>query len=287
MALSRNPTRTRRIEKRWLKEINRRWRAFTASITTELPTIHTNAIETDPARVAAYMEFVQRRIEELLLGSPQPPNWQAVYQLQAFNQAVARAAETLKRQGVDAGLASIATFEPELIAAFGATIRHSAELEQLFTRSYESLNGWTDALAREIRSIITDGVREGKGIAELTGDIRKRANVSKSRAQLIARTETIQAHQRGTISETEAISAATGEEIALRWVTANDSRVRHLHAGWHGDLISGEESFRRINVSPFNCRCAQAPVIPELDTKKRVEKFKREREMLLEQQKVA
>ena len=44
MAISHNPTRTRRIEKSWLRDINRRWRAFTKATMTRLREMNEQSI---------------------------------------------------------------------------------------------------------------------------------------------------------------------------------------------------------------------------------------------------
>ena len=67
----------------------------------------------------------------------------------------------------------------------------------------------------------------------------------------------------------------------MRWLTRKDSVVRHQHALWHGTLATPEDNFKRISVSPYNCRCAQSPVIPIANTKKKQDKFDEERKVLL------
>jgi SPP1 gp7 family putative phage head morphogenesis protein len=136
-------------------------------------------------------------------------------------------------------------------------------------------------MARETRQILFEGVQQGKGIDDVVRDMRARIDVSKSRARVIARTETIQAYQRSGTNEAERASVELGEEVLMRWLTVRDIRVRHLHATWHGTLATPKENRARINVSPWNCRCAQAPVIPEANTEKKRKKFKKEREALL------
>lgn len=310
MALSTNPTKTRGDEKRWRREINKRWREFTAEITTELKRIDTlgrndpaslafNAADpftASPAQLRAYMVFMQTRIDRILLGTTAPPNWQAQHQLDSYRRGVERATAALIAQGaspeltaVDQAVAAQITGEftarPTLgtfsTGALGAPI-HQDTLEFLFTRSYESLNKWTAAMASEVRQILFEGVRDGKGIRELTRQIVERVGVSKSSAERIARTETIQAFQRGSNNASARASEVAGIEIKQRWITARDGRVRHQHAIWHGTVTSVQEANRRIGVSPWNCRCAVIPVIPEADTERKRGKFSAERKELLE-----
>ena len=293
---SSSPTGTGRIEKAWHGEISRRWLAFKKSTISMLREMNTDGqivnetFTFSAEQIRTYMVFLEEEIQRLLLASSEAPNWQAEYQIAAYTRGLENTRQSLISQG--ASLSPTAeeiaagadlfpfTSTPSIGRATDVTI-HQDALEFLFQRSYESLNGWTDALARETRQILFDGVSEGRGIDETVRLMVKRQNVSRSRARVIAQTETIQAYQRSATNETERASNEIGEEILMRWITVRDSRVRHLHAAWHGTTATPQQNRSRINSSPWNCRCAQTPVIPEADTAKKKAKFKKERQQLL------
>lgn len=304
MAITSNPTRTRTIESNWGREINKRWREFKKTVIPAL--IRLNAgdsilvinkgavFDISASQQRTYMAFLQREINRLLLGTPEPPNWQAQYQAQAYQRGIESTRAALISQGaqiIPTGEEILAAVDLPTFTAIpslgtGAAIGvrapiHTDALEFLFTRSYESLNGWTDAMAKETRQILFDGVAQGKGIDEVVRDMTARMDVSRTRARVIARTETIQAFQRSTTLETERAGEEIGEEILLRWLTVKDGRVRHLHASWHGTLTTPKANLARINRSPWNCRCAQAPVISDANTEKKQKKFDKERKLLL------
>jgi SPP1 gp7 family putative phage head morphogenesis protein len=273
-----------------MRDIRQRWARFSREVLAEFDVFASapviNEIPKDPARQRVYMEFFQAQIDEILLVTDSAPNWQAQYQLQSYTQAVESTRSDLIRQGV--GIAqtpaeAIATagFTAEIATLAPLAATHQEILDFLYTRSYESLKGWTDAMAREVREITMEAVLSGEGIRDTRARIRDRISVNKSRAELIARTEVIQAYQRASIAETERAIQETGEDIKMVWITALDSRVRHLHARWHGTTATPEDNSRRVSVSPYNCRCAQKPVIEELLTDKRKAKFADERERLL------
>lgn len=295
---SNNPTKTRGIEARWNKEINRRWGRFSMSITTELRRANKeamvfNAIELNPAQTRTYMEFVKREIERLLLGAESPPNWQANYQVESYKRSLEQFSAELKRQGEStvatqleiedaANLRPLTATQSLGISAGGTTPIHRDALEFLTTRSYESLEGWTDALAREIRGTLVEGVSQGEGIEEIVKKIRERTSVSRSRARVIAQTETNQAYGVAQTNQAERASEELDEEVQLRWITVLDSKVRDLHAGWHGTVKDAKESRRRKGVSPWNCRCGLAPVVQGANTPAKKKKFKEERKELME-----
>ena len=294
MALSTNPTKTRGIEKAWVRDINRRWARFTRETMIELRSVSNrdniigNALEADPEQLRAFMVFFQQKIDELLKG-----DWQEQYQRRAYSLAIDRSMAALRKQGASSAI----TKQDEELAAkirtFTATSTlgtvglesiilpiHQEALEFLFTRSFDALDGLTDDLRSQTRSILFDGVKEGKGIREISKEIKDRIAVSRSRAKLIAQTETTQAFQRGTIAQTELASEFTGEDIDLRWDTRRDSKVRPLHVSFHGDIMTTKEASVKINISPFNCRCALSPVIEEADTPALREQLAKEREQL-------
>lgn len=299
MAISKDPTRTAGIERRWNREISRRWIEFRRETLKRLRASGqvVNAFDMDAGQIRTFMAYFQSRVDSLLLGTPTPPNWQATYQLQSYQRAIGRGRAQLIAQGVRltptpveiaqaAALDVDFTITPALSADFAgaslaATPIHHESLEFLYTRSYESLKQWTGQMTRDVRQILTDGVREGKGINELRKEIGSRLAVSENRARTIARTETIQAYQRGTINQAAQLAGELGEGIGLRWLTVGFGNVRHLHAGWHGDIMTNDEAFRNINRSPWNCRCSLAPVVEEGDTPEKQEKFDKERTALL------
>ena len=143
---------------------------------------------------------------------------------------------------------------------------HQDALEFLFSRSYESLSGYTAAMAKETRQILFDGAQQGKGARQVAREIKGRVGISKRRAELIARTETIQAYQQGSANEAERASEELDTEILMEWSSAEDSRVRKLHADYADTPpVSIEENRQRIGKSPWNCRCSQLVVMTAFD----------------------
>lgn len=295
-----NPTKTGRIQKSWFAEINRRYSKFSKDAVEKLreitaaPLAINAEVGINASQQRIYMAWLMQEIE-LLTGAEPPNNWQNVYQLESYQRGLERTRESLISQG-----ARMTLTEAERMAAQGLTSFtaipsltttlsvatmapiHQEGLEFLFTRSYESLKGWNDSLAKEVRQITFDAVRNGDGVTETAKKIRDRTGVAKSRAQNIAATETISAYRESSIAETQRASEELGEEIDMRWITAHDNRVRHLHAGFHGTISTPEETRRKGNISPYRCRCAQIPVIKGInDTPSKNEKFKEERASLL------
>ena len=286
--ISDNPTKTRGIEKAWRREINTRWNEFTRITLRELRRLNqltVNAFDVDPIQLRAYIAFFQQQITLLLLG-----DWQEKYQLRAYELAISRAMSELRRSGARLTITDADRALAASIQSFTATSSlgitslditrfpiHQETLEFLFTRSFESLEGFTTTMSRQVRQVLFDGVEQGLGIRELTAQVKERIGVSRSRARLIAQTETIQAFQRGTINQAQLAEQALGEPIKLRWVTRRDSNVRPLHVSFHGKVMTQEQSRKNIAISPYNCRCALLTIIKESDTPEETSIFKKER----------
>jgi SPP1 gp7 family putative phage head morphogenesis protein len=291
MAISSNPTKTRGIEKAWNREINRRFGEFTKSVIGEIRALNrlvVNEFDLNPDQLRAYMLFFQRELDRLIVGS-----WQEKYQARSYQLAIDRTNQELKRQGVNLtareGGAALTSVElGAVVASFDALSPnifnpvHQEALAFLFTRSFEALSGMSQEMARNVRNILFNGAQQGIGINELTRQIAERISVGRSRARLIAQTETIQAFQRGTINQANLASEFLGEDVKLRWLTRRDNKVRHLHAGWHGKVFTRENAFKNINISPWNCRCGLSPVIKEADTEVKRDKFTKERKQLID-----
>lgn len=293
MTISSNPTRTKTIEANWNRQITKRWGRFKRNILAALVARNANAqlanqsgpFVLDPSQQRQYMVFLNAQIEILLLG-----DWQERYQAQAYQRGLESLRRSLQAQGASLVPTAAEQLAAAGIAPFTATATlgtvsaapiHRESLEFLFNRSFESLKGWTDRMARETRTILFSAVAEGKGVAEVTREISKRVDVSRSSARRIAQTETNQAYSRASIAEAERASEEIDDPVNLRWLTVRDGKVRDAHARVHGRVLTPQEASRIKTTDGINCRCGLAPVIPEADTVAKREKFAKEREQLV------
>lgn len=292
-----NPTKTSRIENTWKREINRRWgvvahnirnfdwetgqpknvmayRPLTINNAAAKRLVNVEPVPIDVARARQFIVFMEQQIDIVLMNSGN--NWQAKYQATSYQRAVNQARARIMQQGgtivpfasdVQAGQGLTQfTFSAEATLSTMSSLPaggiHRDSLEFLFERSLESLDKWTTNLADEVRSITMEAVRTGANPRATEKKIFDRLSVSRSRARVIAQTETIQAYQYGNQNETERAAEELGEEILMGWINADDHKVRPLHREFgNSPPVSLDENKRRIAESPFNCRCAQRPVL--------------------------
>lgn len=297
-----NPTGTTKIEKAYLREVSKRYASLISAIkeklkenTSPLTTNATIGMNAEQQRV--FMAWLLGAIEELT-GTPEN-NWQHEYQLQAYARALESTRASLISQGAD-----IVLTDQELIQSQGLSFTatatlgsqivapaiHQDALEFLFTRSYESLKGWNDSLAKEVRQITFDAVKNGTGITEITDQIVERTKVARSRAETIARTEIHQSYKESALNEVDRADEELGEELMVRWISALKPNTRHRHAGFHGEVMTTERA-RKIKSGTYlasdryNCQCAIAPVIPGVnDTPQKNKKFTIQRAQFIEKE---
>jgi SPP1 gp7 family putative phage head morphogenesis protein len=276
MALSRNPNKTRTIEKAWDREIKRRFKQL-KDVVFAIPMsgIVTNITAEQQAEINAFIAQMQ----ETAIGILMSTNWQNEFQTEAYERALERADAELRAILTAQEAAAIGTLNMDATVLITTAI-HSAELEFLHDRANTKLGKWVDDLLFDTRSIL----HEQLGIVsvdDIHAAIADRINITTSRAQTIAVTEIAQASQRAVVKEVEAINSQSDELLEVRWITVLDSRVRHLHAGWHGKIMSNEQASRNITISPWRCRCGLKPVVREKQSEKVEAVFKSERKRLL------
>jgi len=98
----------------------------------------------------------------------------------------------------------------------------------------------------KVADIINTSIKEGKGVRETKGDLKKYFNQRKGHAEMVARTETAKVQ---SIATTNRLIEQGIEHV--QWITAEDERVRHSHAERHNKIYKTGS----IYVGEFNCRC--------------------------------
>jgi SPP1 gp7 family putative phage head morphogenesis protein len=120
-----------------------------------------------------------------------------------------------------------------------------------------------ESIAEEQLDRVTELLDENLGlrVEDLSKKLRKEFDVTKSRADLIARDQTLKLN--GDLTRIRQTNAGIAEYI---WTTSGDERVREEHAALEGLT-------QRWDVPPavghpgedYQCRCTAYPVVPGLD----------------------
>lgn len=117
----------------------------------------------------------------------------------------------------------------------------------------------------ELRDILEEAEREGWRVESLAAELEDRLGVSESRADTIARTQTLQFNAQIT----RARQTASGIKSFI-WRTSGDERVRESHDEIDGEQFDWDDlpSVDGEHVAPgeaINCRCTAEPVLPDLE----------------------
>ncbi len=113
--------------------------------------------------------------------------------------------------------------------------------------------------AQQVREIIDDPANAGKRVEDLADEIYDRGNVSESKAELIARDQTLKMN--GQINQIRQENAGVTQ---YTWSTSHDERVREEHAALDGQVFSWADPPEPGHPGEdFQCRCIALPVFDD------------------------
>jgi len=202
--------------------------------------------------------------------------WTSTYISSAYQQGIKRGREELRKAGADIpdfGDSSGLGRDP-IQVTFNQPF-HADRVGLVYSRTYTGLVGITDAMQNQIAQVLAQGMADGKSPRELAkilervvtgagGDLAivdslGRFISAKVRAEMLARTEIIRAHHQANIQEY--INAGIeGVTVMAEWLTAGDSRVCSICAGFSGKTFTIAQISPMIPAHP-RCRCVALPVV--------------------------
>jgi SPP1 gp7 family putative phage head morphogenesis protein len=172
----------------------------------------------------------------------------------AYSEGVARASGNIS------GLSDDYPWTPQMRLQDRLVLQRSV---MAGSRALEQLKGFNAQTASDLSRLLFEAVQSGENPRSLARKIRKRFNVSKSRAERIARTEITMAHRRGRWDE----AREAEEKFNIKTKLLHNSaliagRTRRSHAVRHGKLFTREEeaAWYSINGNGINCLCSQTEV---------------------------
>jgi SPP1 gp7 family putative phage head morphogenesis protein len=120
---------------------------------------------------------------------------------------------------------------------------------------------------QDVRSMLEEQESLGLRVEELRAQIEERFSVSQSKADLIARDQTLKLAS----NITQARQRNAGVEKYI-WTTSGDERVREEHADLEGQVFSWDDPPSVGHPGEdFQCRCTAFPIIEEFDDEKGLE----------------
>lgn len=112
----------------------------------------------------------------------------------------------------------------------------------------------------ELQETVFRGARTGKSTKEVAEEIRRRGDVTQSKAELIARDQINKFN--GQLSEIRQTELGV---TRYRWRTSLDERVRPEHAEREGKIFSWDDPPEDGHPGePINCRCYAEPILEDI-----------------------
>lgn len=203
----------------------------------------------DADAVAAFDEWLDSAMEREILEKYEGDT----YVRQGYLKGVKNADSGLRQAG-------LADPDPQNIAAVVRRPVHREELERIYTRAYQGLDGITDATANQMRRELADGLGQGENPRKIARSLTDRVeNVGKNRGRVLARTEVIKAHSEATLTRFEQVAGDVPVTVKAEWLTAGDNRVCAECEALAGREFSIEEARGMLPLHP-QCRCTWRPV---------------------------
>lgn len=141
-----------------------------------------------------------------------------------------------------------------------------AAMRQMLAEQVDLITSLPLKAAQRVHELAIEAVTQTGGRArELAQEIMRTGEVTKSRAMLIARTET----SRTATTLTQARAQYVGSTQYV-WRTSGDSDVRPSHRKMNGRVVDWDDPPMLDNLTGHagalpNCRCYPEPIIPDAD----------------------
>lgn len=166
----------------------------------------------------------------------------------------------VQRQVTEATIKQLPTIPLE------AVISHAPLQQAAWVRQNTELIKSPEPIKREIERLISRPLVEGRRVEVVRAELQERLGMSKRRAQLIARDQTLKAA--GQLQEARQRQAGITRYV---WTTSLDERVREDHEllegtihSWDDPPIVDRRTGRRAHPGgDFQCRCTAAPVLDD------------------------
>lgn len=306
-----DPTQQKGREKRAYADFRSRLRAINAEIQErvvdqlqprEIAVNGLRAYLLNAEKVYIYeLDYLQlRRIDEtiaeiiqriMMQRGEQYENWFQAYTAEAYQQGAAYAQSSL---AVQSAVYASAYSNVESVLF---TPEYQRRIAVVTSRTFNSMEGFTDDLINTTRRILGDTIAQGESprwaaqqlkgyLVDTEGDQKKAA----SRAATIARTELGVAYRSAVMDESQRASESLGLVTKLLWVSALLSTTRLDHASRHGKTYTRAEvtDFYSKRGQAINCRCSQTPVVVDENgdafAKKIFEKMAKQEERWMQSQ---
>jgi len=283
-----DPTRTLSLRRRFVVEMDQRFRAFAKEVETAVVDLdvfglgershqlNVLKVNLEPRqfefthsdqKIDQFMKWLDEMVKKHILTVTSRTDfrvgekpWTNLYIQSAYQRGISRARTELRRKGYNVPSAFGATRidGDHVTAAFNQPF-HADRVAMIYTRTFNELKGVTDAMSQQMSRVLAQGLAEGRNPYTLARELSGRIDaIGKNRARTLARTEVVSAHHQATINEYEQWGVQ-GVNVQAEWLTAGFG-VCPSCAPLQGRVFSLQEIRGMIPRHP-NCRCCALPVV--------------------------
>jgi SPP1 gp7 family putative phage head morphogenesis protein len=272
--LSVDPTRTGMLRASFSREIRRRFaklrlRIIDLIVTQDVlglitPSPVGNALwsnRTIVEKVRSFTLWLRSQLREIILGVSEDNLWDK-YITEGFRKGAGRSFDDVKKARVpETPLIEVSKVQ-FLDSAFNHPISRD-KVQLLVSRTFTEMEGITEATAVQMTRVLTDGLVKGKSPKQLASDLVAVSDLSRARAETIARTETIRAFAEGQLDALENLGV---EEVgvAVEWSVTKlpngqiEQKVCKMCRPLEGVVLKLAEARSMLPRHP-SCRCAWTP----------------------------
>jgi SPP1 gp7 family putative phage head morphogenesis protein len=281
-----DPTRTTALRKRFSREIRKRFRAlrraviefiaeldalglsdresgerlFNTSIVLNVEPRQFEFLTVD-RKLNAFASWLEEQIEEKILNVDDPTGkpWTATYVESAHRQGINRGFLDARSEALSEAADFYEGTRSEFLRQAFSQPERLSKVRLLATRAFEELKGVGRKMAQDLNRELASAMVEGTGPRQVAREMSRSIDkLSRTRAELIARTEIIHAHAEGQLDSFQDLGI---EEVGIKaeWSTAGDDRVCPDCNANEGKVYKVQEARGLIPLHP-NCRCAWIPV---------------------------
>lgn len=243
-----------------MREILDRQRYTIVTINSALLEVNATRYEwlLSPEILASMNEEIQAMIESILLQGGEQNLWFLnAYVIPAAIQGTAQSHANLTIQSE-----AYARSRPALDSILNSE-PYRKRIGLLRAREFEEMKNLSNRTKDVMRRTLSEGMALGKNPRAISQDLQDATSLSKTRANLIARTEVPGALRRARMDEADQATADLGIRTLQLHISAFSPTTRITHAKRHGTLHTTQEQreFWSHAKDACNCKCSTVEIL--------------------------
>jgi SPP1 gp7 family putative phage head morphogenesis protein len=219
------------------------------------------AFRTDPEKITAFQDWLRTQFGQLLTGKNEEDLWQAFTE-DGYRRGAGRAFDDTKSSAYVRANATDrmdhyeGTRDEFLRSSFARPVAVE-KVKLLAGRAFDDLENVTADMATRMSRTLTDGLVTGSSPRDIAKDLSDDLDLSRGRAETIARSEIIRAHAEGQLDAMETLGV-TQVGVQAEWLVTDDEKLCDECAPLEGIVLDIDEARGMLPRHP-NCRCAWMP----------------------------